>query len=299
MLETFDSAIDGNSPAGFCDNRPSVDRVTILDSGQFLSESLAVLGGTEDISGHTAEYQLILPYSGMFEWDIGEGGVLLDANQAMLAEGGRDFVERQPADRLRHSAFVITPSMSIRDEIFAWARRLGQLPPSDTALPVTRSLRLLVQSWLHQLRTGEASDLELDELGIASFREAFSLAPAPSQGCSRVARRAKVIVQENLFEPLSLQMIADAIDVSPVYLTQCFSKVEGKPLYRYVLHLRLAQAMIDLPHCDDITALALDLGFSSHSHFSTAFKAFSGVSPSTFREQYGRLSQPARAASRY
>jgi AraC family transcriptional regulator len=268
--------------------RSAIDRVTMNRDGQFLAESVSVLGGSEPIKGHTAEFQLILPYSGMFEWDIGKGAVILDANQAMLAAGGQDFEERQPAVRLRHSAFVITPTCQILDEIFAWARRNSALPPTDVALPVSPKLRLLVQNWIRALQICDVDSMALDELGIASFQEAFHLSSTPNQACPRVVRLAKQLVHDRLFDHLSLQSLADAIDVSPVYLTQCFSRAEGKPLYRYVLHLRLAHAMLELPNCEDITVLALDLGFSSHSHFSTAFKAFAGMSPSAFRESFGR-----------
>jgi len=59
--------------------------------------------------------------------------------------------------------------------------------------------------------------------------------------------------------------------------------VEGLPLYRYQLRLRLARALDLLAQYDDLTALSLDLGFSSHSHFSAAFRAVYGRSPSKFR----------------
>jgi AraC-like DNA-binding protein len=49
------------------------------------------------------------------------------------------------------------------------------------------------------------------------------------------------------------------------------------------VQLRLARALIEVPHADDLTALALDLGFSSHSHFTAAFRRAFGQSPSTAR----------------
>jgi AraC-like DNA-binding protein len=70
---------------------------------------------------------------------------------------------------------------------------------------------------------------------------------------------------------------------SPVYLTQVFQQVEGLPLYRYQLGLRLARALDLLGREDDLTAIALELGFSSHSHFSAAFQRAYGRSPSDFR----------------
>ena len=70
---------------------------------------------------------------------------------------------------------------------------------------------------------------------------------------------------------------------SPVYLTQIFQEVEGLPLYRYQLRLRLARALDLLAQYDDLTSLSLDLGFSSHSHFTTAFRQAYGRSPSQFK----------------
>jgi AraC-like DNA-binding protein len=60
--------------------------------------------------------------------------------------------------------------------------------------------------------------------------------------------------------------------------------VEGLPLYRYQLRLRLARALDLLAQDGDLTTLALDLGFSSHSHFSAAFRQAYGRSPSEFRQ---------------
>jgi AraC-like DNA-binding protein len=56
------------------------------------------------------------------------------------------------------------------------------------------------------------------------------------------------------------------------------------PLYRYHMRLRLARALNLLPQYDDLTTLSLDLGFSSHSHFSAAFREAYGRSPSEFRQ---------------
>lgn len=55
------------------------------------------------------------------------------------------------------------------------------------------------------------------------------------------------------------------------------------PLYRYHLRLRLARAL-DLLGCyDNLTTLGLDLGFSSHSHFSSAFRQVYGRTPAEFQ----------------
>jgi AraC-like DNA-binding protein len=50
---------------------------------------------------------------------------------------------------------------------------------------------------------------------------------------------------------------------------------------RFLHRLRLRAALEELPECrGDITRLALDLGYSSHSHFTYAFRREFGVPPS-------------------
>jgi AraC-like DNA-binding protein len=96
--------------------------------------------------------------------------------------------------------------------------------------------------------------------------------------------RVKLVLASDLARRWTLAEIAAEVRGSPVYLTQVFQQVEGLPLYRYQLRLRLARALDLLAHYDDLTALSLDLGFSSHSHFSAAFRQTYGRSPSEFRQ---------------
>lgn len=71
---------------------------------------------------------------------------------------------------------------------------------------------------------------------------------------------------------------------SPVYLTQVFRQVEGMPLYRFHLRLRLARALDQITQYDDLSALAPDLGLSSHSHFAAAFRQAYGRSSTDFKQ---------------
>jgi AraC-like DNA-binding protein len=96
--------------------------------------------------------------------------------------------------------------------------------------------------------------------------------------------RAKLLLVSDLTRRWTLAEIAAEIGGSPVYLTQAFQQVEGMPLYRYHLRLRLARALDLMADCEDVAALAQDLGFSSHSHFSAAFRQAYGRTPRAFRQ---------------
>jgi AraC-like DNA-binding protein len=104
-----------------------------------------------------------------------------------------------------------------------------------------------------------------------------------SIGRQKLVDRAKLVISSDLSRRWTLAEIAAEVGGSPVYLTQVFQQVEGVPLYRYQVRLRLARALDLLDRFDDLTSLGLHLGFSSHSHFSAAFRQAYGRTPGEFR----------------
>jgi AraC-like DNA-binding protein len=106
-------------------------------------------------------------------------------------------------------------------------------------------------------------------------------------------RRTKEFLEATLSSSIQLTDISRAVGASPAYLTDLFSRFEGVPLHQYLTQLRLARALVDLPKTNDLTALALDLGFSSHSHFSFVFRRAFGCTPSEFRTTTCRAARPS------
>jgi AraC-like DNA-binding protein len=165
----------------------------------------------------------------------------------------------------------------------------------DTALAFRQQRRridaraqALVALLRHSLRQKIAEPLEAESLALTLAQRALGLrtthAAGASVGRQLLVDRAKLVLTSDLGRRWTLDEIAAEVRCSPVYLTQVFQQVEGLPLYRYQLRLRLARALHLLPQYDDLTTLGLDLGFSSHSHFSSAFREAYGRSPSEFRQ---------------
>jgi AraC family transcriptional regulator len=89
---------------------------------------------------------------------------------------------------------------------------------------------------------------------------------------------------------IRLADVGRALGVSAVYLTDVFRQVEGVPFYRYALRKRLERAVRLLPgYQADLSALALELDFASHSHFTTAFRRTFGCTPTAFRDRARRI----------
>jgi AraC-like DNA-binding protein len=55
-------------------------------------------------------------------------------------------------------------------------------------------------------------------------------------------------------------------------------------LHAYVHELRLRTALERVADGEDLTRVALDLGYASHSHFTSLFRRAFGVTPSDFRQ---------------
>lgn len=154
-------------------------------------------------------------------------------------------------------------------------------------LRIDARTQVLVALLRHSLRQQVAEPLEAETLALTLVQR--SLGPRTTReagatyGRQRLVDRVKVVLASDLMRRWTLAEIAAEVHGSPVYLTQVFQQVEGLPLYRYQLRLRLARALDLLGEYQDLTSLAFDLGFSSHSHFSAAFRQLYGRSPSEFK----------------
>jgi AraC-like DNA-binding protein len=55
----------------------------------------------------------------------------------------------------------------------------------------------------------------------------------------------------------------------------------------FIRNIRLRQACELLKNTDnDVTQIAYSIGFASQTHFSTAFKKFTGMTPTEYRTKY-------------
>ena len=94
------------------------------------------------------------------------------------------------------------------------------------------------------------------------------------------------LLEERLDEDLPLEVIARAAHLSPFHFHRLFRGLMGETVRTHVRRLRLERAAHRLTRGDDdVLALALDAGYSSHEAFTRAFKRRFGVAPSVFRQE--------------
>lgn len=88
----------------------------------------------------------------------------------------------------------------------------------------------------------------------------------------------------NIESFMSLEKLADHLNITPEYACTCFKKHMGISLMKYSKKIKVDRAKILLLTTNmSILDIAFTLGFYDQSHFSKTFKYFEGVSPSKFR----------------
>lgn len=228
---------------------------------------------------------IAFPYRGVYVRRLGRDETVAEANQALFFNRGESYRVSHPvcggdsnlvlatvADVLRELA----PARHLRDGggMPAFRRQSQRIDASAQATVA------LLHHGLDHMEPLHAETLALTLLRRTLGERSIGTAGA---GPRRLVERSKLALAADPARRWKLAEIAREVGASPVYLTQAFRQVEAMPLYRYQLQLRLARALDLLAGYDDLAALGLDLGFSSHSHFSSAFRRAYGRTPAEFR----------------
>jgi AraC family transcriptional regulator len=247
-----------------------------------LVEDSALSSGNPIARGYSSAYQIALPYFGAFTWSVGGPEALIDPTRILFIRAGEEFGETHPVPGIGHASIVITPKSELLDELCDGVPPHRHLAFRGTSRPANARVRLLAH-WLLAFSQNTLIDpITSDEMTLAMLREILDKNPISCVPI-RIVEKAKRLLHEHCCETIRLDDIARALRVSAVYLTQAFTRAEGMPLYRYLMQLRLNLALSELPNRESLTDLALDLGFSSHSHFTAAFRSTFGLTPSEFR----------------
>ena len=122
-------------------------------------------------------------------------------------------------------------------------------------------------------------------LGLAYADQRHSLASQTFTPAADLAERVKRWVAPRAAQRLTLTTIARSVQCSAYHLCRSFRRATGLTLHGYREEVRLRLALERLEQGErDLTRLALDLGYSSHSHFTAAFRRCFGTPPSRARK---------------
>lgn len=236
----------------------------------------------------TTTTQLVFPYRGVYVRHVGHHQAVAEANQVLFFNSAEGYRVSHPVSGGDGSLTLVINESLLRELTpVDLLHENAALAFRRQRLRIDARTQALVAVLCHGLRQKIAEPLEAETLALTLVQRAVgprtAHAASASVGRQKLADRAKLVLASDLARRWTLAEIAVEVRVSPVYLTQVFQQVEGLPLYHYQLRMRLARGLDLLSRYDDLTTLALDLGFSSHSHFSAAFRQHYGCSPSAFK----------------
>lgn len=240
---------------------------------------------------YSPAFQVCLPYRGAFVWHVAHDAVVSDANTVLFVRSGEPYRISQAVYE-GYGEIIVTPAPRLLEEVLQTdVASLGRHEAFTQRRRVTSVALLRARSnWLRVSARGALDGLEADEAMVSLLRLAFDATPASVGGGSaaRLVNQTKEYLATHMERSPQLSEIAREVGASPAHLTTVFRRSEGMPVHRYLAQLRLSRALVALPDADDLTNLALDLGFASHSHFTFAFRRAFGCTPSSFRAEAGR-----------
>jgi len=110
--------------------------------------------------------------------------------------------------------------------------------------------------------------------------------PGTRAAAREVVERVRAYALVHLDQRLTLADLARRAERSPFQLCRAFRHATGGAVHRWLLRLRLHASLERVAEPgSDLTTVALDFGFASHSHFTAAFRRAFGLTPSELRRR--------------
>jgi AraC family transcriptional regulator len=245
----------------------------------------------QTVNAVTDAVHLVFPWTSVVIEQLGSEAVLANPNHVIFFNPEQPY-RRTIHDRRGDDAIFVEAS----PEVVAACLRSGngELPfrhgPSDP------HAYLLHYAAVRALTADATDTLHAEELVHEAVVRSIDAAASfhrvrGRRGRDRTERdrhqlveTAKAILTEEPAARTTLSVLARRLHTSEFHLARVFRDRTGFTLHAYRTHLRLRIAIERLADGEgDLAALARGLGFSSHSHFSSAFRSVFGVQPSVVR----------------
>ncbi|WP_091063673.1 helix-turn-helix transcriptional regulator [Paenibacillus sp. NFR01] len=108
---------------------------------------------------------------------------------------------------------------------------------------------------------------------------------------SPIIERALTHIEEHLQQPLTVESVAGAFNMSKYYFHRLFSAMMGCSLSQYILSRRLNASLTMIRnHSGSLTDIAYGLNFGTQASFTRAFKRQYGVAPSSLKSGSASIS---------
>lgn len=242
-------------------------------------------------------YLMVFPRTSVLITHTGQEAVVADPATVMFYNHGQVYERDKLAEQGDACEwFGFCPGL-IRDAIRAFDPYVDDRPcqpfqfthgPSDTHSYLWQ--RLIVE---HILENDEPDRLLVEETTLLTLKHVIEnnyrqrgLPPRKSSTSIErdVAHDLRKLLSTHFQQDLSLDQISKDLTYSPFHLCRVFRKYTGHTIHQYLKQIRLRTSLEYVTQANtDLTHIAMQLGFSSHSHFTESFRKTFGRPPSALR----------------
>ncbi|MDC0669148.1 helix-turn-helix transcriptional regulator [Nannocystis radixulma] len=199
----------------------------------------------------------------------------------VVRPGGEPHANAVSARGVANLEIDLGPAAHRSDSLSAWLQR-----PTVLQHPRLVELSDAIRT---QMRIRDAAQgLVLEGLTLELLGTALRIGATPDPGGPpRWLLAVRDALEAAFLAPPRVAELAADAGVHPVHLTRSFRAHFGASPGGYVRRLRLRWAAAELLRVPEksVTRIALEAGFYDHGHFSRAFKAAIGTSPSSYRQR--------------
>jgi len=221
---------------------------------------------------------------------------IADHSCVVLYDSQRDYRRRSPTaggDRADFFHFEDGVLLEALEQGAAKKRpAVGGRLFASPRLPVDDLSCALERAVIRHAQEAERPDsLLVEETMVSLLRRIFEVprlggGRAVSRRHQQLTEEARALIAATATEAHRLEELAATLDCSVFHLCRVFRAATGSTLHSHRLRLRLRASLerVATPG-EGLSAIAYDLGFSSHSHFTGCFRSAFGLTPSALRRR--------------
>jgi len=247
-------------------------------------------------SGPAGNYCFVFPRTAVEIQHEHEPAFVANPNIVTFYNSGQSYLRNAISPKGDHCDWFGVDSQLVRDVVRTFDPRVDDRPERPFLLTrgcADASTYLLQRSLFARVATGETVeplaveetvvDL-LDRVVRSTYGCRHSYPPKVSSSQRIAIHDIETILSRRPEQRVTLKVIAREVGLSPYHVCRLFRWVTGSKLHQYRLGLRLRAALTEVVEsARPLTDIALDAGFSSHSHFTDSFRHAFGVTPSVAR----------------
>ena len=221
----------------------------------------------------------------------GTGRVCADSNSVLLYDAGAEYRRRRVSPIGDRSVFVaLHPQLLDQLTGRSLPQRPGQFPVDHVPLAAIGWLGMQIALCAARACRDamRCEELALDALGavVAALPNRRTSRPETGRLVRERVEDTRRMLSDALTEQVAVTDIAGRLEVSPYHLARQFRTRTGTSMHRYRRELRARAAvhtLLDRPR-RDLSTIAAEHGFASHSHLTATCRQIFGHTPSQLRD---------------